>query len=130
MTGYVVDDLALTAGLASTGSEHHRREMSRLLRDAIDGGPAIEIPALCLTAAAAVRPEIVGHLAELIATAPAGTIEIRGLRRTARLDMLRDHHPRLGWPGTHAAFRATTSRPIITLDAGRYRGVPVNALSL
>ncbi|WP_322780504.1 hypothetical protein [Frankia sp. Cas4] len=38
MSGYVLDDLALSAGLAGTGSEHHRRELSRLLRGAIDGG--------------------------------------------------------------------------------------------
>lgn len=39
MTGYVVDDLALIAGLTGTGSELHRRELSRLLHGAIDGGP-------------------------------------------------------------------------------------------
>jgi hypothetical protein len=38
VTGYVLDDLALIAGLAGTGSEHHRRELSRLLHGAIDGG--------------------------------------------------------------------------------------------
>lgn len=27
MTGYILDDVALRAGLKGTGSEHHRREL-------------------------------------------------------------------------------------------------------
>jgi hypothetical protein len=69
MTGYVLDELALTAGLAA-GSEHHRREFSRLLSGAIDGGPGLDLPALCLAEATAGRPAIGGHVAELIAHAP------------------------------------------------------------
>jgi hypothetical protein len=45
VTGYVLDDLVLTAGLAGTGREHHRRELSRLLHGAIAGGPTLDVPA-------------------------------------------------------------------------------------
>ena len=67
MNGYVVDDLALGAGLVGTGSEHQRRELSRLLRGAIDGGPTLDVPALCLAEVTAARPAVVGHLADVIA---------------------------------------------------------------
>jgi len=34
---------ALGAGLVGTGSEHHRRELSRLLSGAVDGGPSLDV---------------------------------------------------------------------------------------
>jgi protein-L-isoaspartate(D-aspartate) O-methyltransferase len=74
VSGYVLDDLALSAGLVGTGGEHHRRELSRLLRGAIDGGPTLDVPALCLAEAAAARPALARHLADIIAVAPAGAI--------------------------------------------------------
>ena len=58
MTTYVVDDLALVAGLANMGQEHHRRELSRLLHGATTGGPALDVPACCLVAAAVERPAL------------------------------------------------------------------------
>ncbi len=131
MSGYVLDDLALSAGLAGTGSEHHRRELSRLLRGAIDGGPSLDVPALCLAEATTARPALAGHLAEIIAAAPAGAIDVCGLSRTGHLDNLRARHPDLGWPATHAAMLAiATGLPILTVGSDRYGGVPVDVLSL
>jgi hypothetical protein len=131
MSGYVLDDLALAAGLAGTGSEHHRRELSRLVRGAIDGGPTLDVPALCLNAATIARPALADHLADIIAAAPPGTIDVCGLSRSARLDTLRAIHPRLGWAATHAATQAAaTARPILTVDASRYAGVAVDVLAL
>jgi hypothetical protein len=69
VSGYVLDRRTLAAGLAGAGSEHHRREVSRLLASAIDGGPAVAVPALCLAVTAGLRPAVTGHLADLIATA-------------------------------------------------------------
>ncbi|WP_239376379.1 hypothetical protein [Frankia sp. Cj5] len=77
----VLDDLVLSAGLAGTGNEHHRRELSRLLRGAIDGGPALDVPALCLAEVTAARPALAGHLADIIAAALTGAIDICGLSR-------------------------------------------------
>ena len=68
MSGYVLDHHAVIAGLAGTGSEHHRRQVSRLPSAAIHGGPNVAIPALCLAATAASRPAVTGHLGELIAS--------------------------------------------------------------
>ncbi|MBE1485672.1 hypothetical protein [Plantactinospora soyae] len=131
MTGYILDDLALSTGLTPVGSEHHRRELSRLLRAAIDGGPTLDVPALCLTEAATSRQALAGHLAELIAAAPPGAIDLCGLTRTDHLDTLRINHPELSWPAVHAANHAlSTGLPILTPDATRYTGVPVNVLSL
>ncbi len=131
MSGYVLDDLALGAGLAGTGSEHQRRELSRLLRGAIDGGPTLDVPALCLAEATAARPALAGHLADIIAAAPVGAIDICGLTRTGPLDTLRAQNPRLIWPATHAAVLAlTTGLPILTVDSDRYSGVAVDVLSL
>ena len=62
MTGYVLDDLALIGGLAEAGNEHYRRELSRLWHGAIDGGPTLDLPALCLTAACVVRPAVAERL--------------------------------------------------------------------
>ena len=52
MSGYVLDHHAVIAGLAGTGSEHHLRELSHLLALAIDGGPTVVVPALCLAVTA------------------------------------------------------------------------------
>ncbi|HET8684125.1 MAG TPA: hypothetical protein VFM54_19965 [Micromonosporaceae bacterium] len=131
MSGYVLDELALVGGLAGAGSEHQRRELSRLLRGAIEGGPALDIPALCLSAAAAVRPTIADHVAEIVVAVPAGTIVVSGLTRTSHLDALMALVPGLGWPATHAAARAlTTGLPILTVDADRYVGVRLEVLTL
>lgn len=131
MNGYVVDDLALMAGLVGRGSEHQRRELSRLLRGAIDGGPTLNVPALCLTEAAELRPAVTRHLAEIIAAAPSGAITVCGLTRSGHLDELRASKLELDWPATHAAIHALASGlPILTVDLHRYGGVPVDALSL
>jgi hypothetical protein len=53
VTGYVLDHLALTAGLTEQGSQYHRRELSRLLHDALEGGPPVSVPAICLAASTA-----------------------------------------------------------------------------
>jgi hypothetical protein len=131
MSGYVLDDLALSAGLAGAGSEHHRRELSRLLRGAIDGGPRLDVPAMCLAAAATLRPAIAGYLADILAAAPPDAINVSALARTTALDALRAAHPGLDWPGTHAATQALAARlPVLTVDSGRYRGVSIDILSL
>ena len=131
MSGYILDDVALNAGLAGHGSEHHRRELSRLLHAAIEGGPTLDIPALCLNMATTTRPALSGHLADIIAAAPAGAIDICGLTRTDHLDTLRAAHPELGWAPTHAAVHAlTTGLPILTVDNRRYAGLAVDVLSL
>lgn len=131
MSGYVLDDFALSAGLAGTGSEHHRRELSRLLRGAIDGGPRLDVPALCLAAVAALRPALANHLADIVAAAPPEAINVSALARSRALDTLRATHPRLDWPATHAATRAlATHLPILTVDSMRYRGVSIDVLSL
>jgi len=78
VSGYVLDQNAVIAGLAGTGSEHHRREVSRLLISAINGGPTVAVPALCLAAAAGVRPAVIGHVADLIAATGPGVITVPG----------------------------------------------------
>lgn len=131
MTGYVVDDLALMSGLTGRGTERDRREMSRLVVDAMDGGPSLDVPAMCLTVVGSARPMIAAHLAELVAGAPPGAIGVCGLRRSRDLDLLRARHGRRGWAMLHAAVHAmATRRPILTADPGRYRGVAVNVMAL
>lgn len=131
MNGYVLDDLALVAGLSGAGSEHHRRELSRLLHDAAEGGPAVVVPALCLAQATTARPAIAGHLAEVVATTPRGAVEVCGLGRSEHLDRLRTANPWLDWPATHAAVHATiTDRPILTTHTDRYTGIAVDVLTL
>jgi hypothetical protein len=44
VSGYVLDDLALIAGLTGEGAEPHRRELSRLLLAAIGGGQPLPCP--------------------------------------------------------------------------------------
>jgi hypothetical protein len=131
VSGYVLDNHAVVAGLAGTGSEHHRRELSRLLSAAIDGGPTVAIPALCLAATAATRPAVTGHLGDLIASTGNGVITIPGLERTATLDAVREVYPRLDWPAVHAVTVAiATAEPLITTQPSVYDGVPVDVLDL
>jgi hypothetical protein len=78
VTGYVLDDLALTAGLAGGGSERHRRELSRLMHDAAAGGPTLKAPALCLAATSAMRLAVAAHLADVVAAAPPARSTSRG----------------------------------------------------
>jgi hypothetical protein len=131
VSGYVLDDLALGAGLIGTGSEHHRRELSRLLSGAVDGGPSLDVPALCLAAVAALRPALTDHLAEIIAVAPPDAITVSGLSRSTVTDRVRVTHPQLSWSATHATVRALATRlPILTVDPDRYRTIAVTVLSL
>ena len=131
MSGYVLDDLALIAGLTTDGEEHHRRELSRLLTAAIDRGPTIAVPALCLATAAVRRPAIADHLAELVTGGPPGAIKIIGLARTAEVTQLRTEHPGISWPALHATSTATAGRvPVVTTDPGRYASTVVEAIRL
>jgi hypothetical protein len=131
VSSYILDHLALTAGLAGTGSEHQRRETSRLLHAAVDGGPSLVVPALCLAEAAGTRPAIAEQLAALITDAPAGTVEVAGLVRTPQWDAVRLTFRDLSWPAVHAAAHAiTTGTPIMTTDLTAYTGVPVDILLL
>ncbi|MGH3735314.1 MAG: hypothetical protein ACRDT6_06775 [Micromonosporaceae bacterium] len=129
MTGYVLDDLVLAAGFA--GAERHRREVSRLLHDAVDGGPGVSVPALCLAHIAVTRPAVADHLAEIIVAAPQDSVKVCGLSRGERLERLRDDVPALDWRATHAAVEAIiTEWPVLTTDPRRYAGVPIDVLSL
>ncbi len=129
MIAYVLDDLALIAGLV--GNEHERHALSRVLRDAIDGGPRLEVPAMCLVAAAEANPAVTDHLADVLALCAAGTVTVGGLDRTPSLDTLRIEGPWVGWPAAHAASAAMAGGlPILTTDRERYRGFPVDVLVL
>jgi hypothetical protein len=131
VSGYIIDDLVLIAGLVGTGSEHQRRELSRLLHGAIDGGPGLDLPALCLTAAAAVRPGVADHVSQIVAVAPPGVILVSGLTRIDYLDALVALRPGLGWSATHAAVRAlATGRAVLTIDPDRYAGIGLDVLTL
>ncbi|MFC7548961.1 hypothetical protein [Plantactinospora sp. GCM10030261] len=131
MSGYILDELALIAGLTAQGEEHHRLELSRLLIAAIDSGPSIGVPALCLAVAAVRRPALPGHLAELVTGGPPGAIEIIGLRRTPDVVLLRAEHPGIEWPVLHAASTASQSQvPIVTTAPGRYTETVVEAIRL
>jgi hypothetical protein len=126
MTSYVVDHTALIAGLAGFGTESERREMSRLLVDAIDGGPPLAVPAACLAVAAAVRPALLDHLAGLLAEASPGVIELSGLDRTGELDQLRRRPLVPDWAAIHAVLRALQDGSyIVTTSAGAYDDLPV-----
>lgn len=131
MSRYVLDHHTLTAGLAGAGSEHHRREVSRLLTSAIDGGPAVAVPALCLAVTAGQRPAVAGHLADLIASTTPGVITVPGLERTPALDAVHEAYPHLDWPAAHAATIAmATASPLITTTPPTYTGIPVDVLDL
>jgi len=129
VSGYVLDNLALIAGLAGIGDEHHRRELSRLVHGAIDGGPRLDVPAICLTAATLQRAALADHFAEIVAAAPPDAISVSGLSRSGAMDAVRATR-RMGWPATHAVIRALVAHlPILTVDPERYRGVAVDVLS-
>lgn len=131
MSGYILDHLTLSAGLAGTGSEHQRRETSRLLHAAVDGGPPLAVPALCLAETAGLRPAVAAHLAALITDAPAGALQIIGAVRTPQWDAVRQTFPELSWPALHAAVQAiATGTPIMTTDLTAYNAVPVDVLLL
>ena len=129
MNGYVIDHAALLAGLGEKGPEHDRREMSRLIHDAVHGGPRLNVPALCLAAAAADRPAIATHVAGLVMAAPPGVVDVHGLTRANLLDALQELT--LGWPAAHAAFVAvTTGRLVVTVDPRDYAGTGADAVAL
>jgi hypothetical protein len=131
VSGYVIDDLVLITGLADPRQERHRRELSRLVHGAIEGGPALDVPACCLVAAALTRPALADHLADLIAAAPPGAINVSGLTRGDHLDALRTFHPDLNWSTAHAAVRAlTTGLPVLTTEPDRYTQLGVDVLAL
>jgi hypothetical protein len=131
VSGYVLDHHAVVAGLAGTGSEHHRREVSRLLASAVEGGPTVVVPALCLAVTARVRPAVVGHLADLIASTRPGVITVPGLERTPTLDAVRQVYPALDWPAAHAVTVAiATAAPLVTTEPSDYTGIPVDILDL
>lgn len=129
MTGYVVDDAAIVAGLGD-GTEAQRRELSRLIHDTLDGGPPLHLPALCLAAAATVRPDIADHVAWLVTDASNGAVDIRGLAAGQLAEVVAEF-PGLGYAAAHAASEAIADGSIIlTTDAARYADVPVTATAL
>jgi hypothetical protein len=129
VTGYVIDDAAIVAGL-SAGTEVQRRELSRLVHDSLDGGPQLHVPALCLAAAVAVRPAIADHVAWLVTDTLAGAVDVRGLASGQLVEIV-GQFPGLGYAAAHAASEAMTDGSIIvTTDAGRYVDVPVQAIAL
>ena len=91
----------------------------------------MDLPALCLTAAAITRPGVADHVAEIVATAPADAITVSELSRTGHLDGLATLRPRLGWPATHAATRTLAAGvPILTVEPARYVGIGLDVLAL
>jgi hypothetical protein len=130
VSGYVLDDLALVAGLSATAREHHRRELSRMIHQAAEGGPVLDVPALCLTEATTARRSIAEHVADLVATTPPGAVAVREFVRDADLDAaLTIDRPR-DWASTHAALHAlATGRPIVTLHPDRYEAFPVQTMA-
>ena len=131
MSGYVLDHLALIAGLSGAGTEHQRRAISRLLDGAAVGGPTLDLPALCLTATSSSRPGIAEHVADLIASVRTGAIAVSGLTRTTQLDGLVALRLGLGWPATHAAARAlATGQPVFTPSPAPYLAVGLNVVAL
>jgi hypothetical protein len=131
VNGYVIDDLALAAGLGGLGTEHERRELSRLISDAARGGPYLCLPALCVSAAENIRPGIVDHLVGLIDDATHGAMGITGLTRTPALDGLRGWRQRAGWPAASAAAQALeTGMRVITVEPQRYDGTGADAVAL
>jgi hypothetical protein len=71
------------------------------------------------------------HLADVVAAAPPGAIEVSGLARDDQLDALRVLCPGLGWPATHAAACAlATGLPVLTINVSRYNGAGLDVLAL
>lgn len=70
-------------------------------------------------------------MAEIIAAAPLGAIDVCGLRRTEHIDELRARCPWMTWPATHAAAQAVAAgRPVLTVKVNRYANTTVDALAL
>jgi hypothetical protein len=131
VNGYVLDDLALDVGLTVAGDEHQRREFSRLVIDAIAGGPRLDVPALCLAAADALRRGIAEYVAEMVVDAPVGAIGVSALSRSRWLAYLRLKHPSLGWSAAHAVSQALENGSyVLTATPGRYRDVAITVLAL
>lgn len=131
MSGYVLDDLALVAGLSNLAGEQPRRGMSWLIHAAVSEGRALDVPALCLAEAATARRSIAAHVADLVASAPPGTVAVGALVRDADLDALLGSNPALDWGPTHAALHAlATGHPIVTLRPDRYKEVAVDVVPL
>jgi hypothetical protein len=132
VSGAVLDDLALAAGLAGTGTEHERHRMSWRLHTATQAsGPSLILPALCLAAVTGIRPAVADHIAALVASAPAGTLPIAGLIRSTQLDAVRDTFPALSWAGIHAVSCALDADvPLITNRPKDYTGIPLPIIPL
>lgn len=114
----------MVAGLGQ-GNEYQRRELSRLVHDALAGGPSLHVPALCLAKAAGVRPAIAEHVALLMMDASDGRIDVAGLTGGELAGVVAEH-PGLGIAAAHAVAEAMRQRAmIVTTDASRYEGVPV-----
>ncbi|GAA4448058.1 hypothetical protein [Phytohabitans houttuyneae] len=130
-TGFVLDDLALVAGLTGTAGEHPRRGLSWLIHSAVVGGSKLDVPALCLAEATTAHHSIAAHVADLVASAPPGAVTVRELIRDATLDAVRTADPSLDWAGTHAALRALgTDQPVVTLAPERYEGLGIDVVPL
>jgi hypothetical protein len=132
VSGAVLDDLALAAGLGGTGTEHERHRISWRLHTATQGsGPSLILPALCLAAVTGIRPAAADHIAALVATAPPGTLQVAGLARTSQLDAVRDTFPALSWAALHAVSCALDADvPLITNRPQDYTGVPLPIIPL
>jgi hypothetical protein len=129
VTAYVVDDAAVLAGLAA-GAESQRREFSRFLNDAHNGGPSLHVPALCLAAVAGVMPTAADHVAILVAEASGEAIDIPGLA-AGQVGPIMAEFPGLGLAAAHAASEAISREAIlITTQAARYADVPVDVTEL
>jgi hypothetical protein len=120
---YVIDHSALMLGLIS-GTEEQRKGLSGLLAGAATGdGPTVAVPALCAAAADRARPGLLEHVADVIAEAQPGRIELSGLARSDRLDASRDVRSDLDWPTRHAVLQAgLAGAAIITASAEAYSG--------
>ncbi|BCB87651.1 PIN domain-containing protein [Phytohabitans suffuscus] len=129
--GYVLDDLALVAGLAGTAGEQPRRGLSWLIHSAVTGAVALDVPALCLAEATTARRSIATHVADLVASAPPGAVAVREFVRDAGLDAVLTADPSLDWAGTHAALHALgTDQPIVTPRPERYAGLGIDVVPL
>jgi hypothetical protein len=129
--GYVLDDLALVAGLVGSAGEHHRRGLAWLIDDAVNGGPLLDVPALCLTEATTARRSIGEHVADLVASAPPGAVAVREFVRDAGLDSVRTTDGSLDWASIHAALHAIATRqPVVTLHPERYKAFAIETMAL
>ena len=132
MSGAVLDDLALAAGLGGTGTGHEQQRFSWRLHTATAGdGPALILPALCVATVAGIRAAVTDHIAALVATAALGTLQVAALVRSPQLDAVRETFPALSWPAIHAVVCALEADvPLITSRPQDYVGVPLPVLPL